>query len=69
MSFENFAPPPATGADRFECGVCWSVYDPAEGDSVAQIAAGTAFSDLPEDWRCPNCDAARARFMRMGHER
>jgi len=69
MSFENFNPPADTGADRFECGVCWSVYDPEAGDPVWQIAAGTPFSDLPEEWRCPNCDAPRARFMRLGHER
>ncbi len=69
MSFENFEPPTVTGADRFECGVCWTVYDPAVGDPVWQIAAGTPFSDLPEEWRCPNCDASRARFMRLGHGR
>ncbi len=53
------APPEA----RFECGVCWSVYDPAEGDPVWQIAPGTPFADLPEHWTCPNCDAPRHKFM------
>ena len=47
-----------------ECGVCWHVYDPAEGDPVRQIAPGTPFADLPEDWRCPNCDAPREQFLR-----
>ncbi len=69
MSFENLTPPSDAGSDRFECGVCWSVYDPAEGDPVWQIPAGTPFSELPEEWRCPNCDAARARFMRVGYGR
>lgn len=46
-----------------ECGVCWWVYDPALGDDVWQIAAGTAFSDLPSHWRCPVCDAQQAQFM------
>jgi len=49
---------------RMECGVCWRVYDPAEGDSVWQIAPGTAFADLPDDWRCPSCDAPRDKFLR-----
>lgn len=67
MTFENLEPPATTGADRFECGVCWTVYDPADGDPVWQIAAGTPFSDLPAEWRCPNCDAPRVRFIRACH--
>ncbi len=51
---------------RMECGVCWHVYDPAQGDPIWQIPPGTPFSALPEDWRCPNCDAAQQRFMRLG---
>jgi len=47
-----------------ECGVCWSVYDPADGDAVLQVPEGTPFADLPEDWRCPNCDAPKTRFLR-----
>lgn len=66
MSFENFKPRDLAATDRMECGVCWTVYDPAEGDPVWQIPPGTAFSDLPEEWRCPNCDAPRARFLRLG---
>ncbi|MGJ0508667.1 MAG: rubredoxin [Methylocystis sp.] len=67
MSFENFGPASASPDDRFECGVCWSVYDPAEGDAVWQIPSGTPFSELPEEWRCPHCDAPRTRFMRVDH--
>ncbi len=50
-------------ATIMECGVCWWVYDPALGDDVWQIAADTAFADLPSHWRCPICDAAQAQFM------
>ena len=46
-----------------ECGVCWWVYDPAQGDETWQVPAGTAFADLPAHWRCPNCDTAQAQFM------
>ena len=48
---------------RFECGICWKVYDPAEGDAVGQIAAGTPFADLPAAWTCPACEAPRSKFM------
>lgn len=53
---------------RYECGVCWQVYDPALGDTVWQVAPGTAFEDLPEEWSCPTCEAARHRFMRLADD-
>ncbi|MGE8410413.1 MAG: rubredoxin [Pseudomonas sp.] len=48
---------------RLECKICWWVYDPALGDPVWQIAAGTPFTRLPEHWRCPNCDGEAEQFM------
>ena len=65
-AFENFGTPQDIAPeDRMECGVCWTVYDPAAGDPVWQIPAGTPFAELPEDWRCPNCDALKGRFLRL----
>ncbi|GAA5066555.1 [NiFe]-hydrogenase assembly chaperone HybE [Roseibacterium beibuensis] len=46
-----------------ECKICWTPYDPAEGDSYRQIDPGTAFRDLPEDWSCPNCGAPKEHFL------
>lgn len=48
---------------RLECRICWYVYDPASGDEVEQIPAGTAFADLPDFWRCPQCDAESDKFL------
>lgn len=63
-AFENFGVrQEVTEATRLECGICWTVYDPADGDEVAQIAPGTSFAALPEEWRCPNCDAPKSKFM------
>ncbi len=56
-------------AARWECGVCWTVYDPANGDDVAQIAPDTPFEALPDYWRCPNCDGAKLKFMRIDDDR
>ncbi|MCW2273562.1 rubredoxin [Rhodoblastus acidophilus] len=65
-AFEQFGKHENLADDaKMECGVCWHVYDPAVGDPVWQIAPGTPFSALPEDWRCPNCDAVQARFLRL----
>jgi rubredoxin len=50
---------------RFECGICWHVYDPAEGDAIGRIPPGTAFTDLPEHWACPNCEAPRHKFLKL----
>ncbi len=66
-SFENFGKPADLSAeDKAECGICWYVYDPAEGDPVWPVPPGTPFAALPEDWRCPNCDAPQLKFMRLG---
>lgn len=46
-----------------ECKICWTPYDPAVGDDFRQVLPGTPFSGLPEDWKCPNCDAPKAQFM------
>ncbi len=48
---------------RLECRICWHVYDPAEGDEMEQIAPGTPFADLPDHWRCPQCDAEKGMFL------
>lgn len=66
-AFENFGEQGNLPADaRMECGICWHVYDPSVGDDVWQIPAGVAFAELPEDWRCPNCDAPKSKFMVLG---
>jgi rubredoxin len=48
---------------KLECKVCWYVYDPVLGDDHWQIPAGTAFTDLPPHWACPNCCGDREQFM------
>jgi len=47
---------------KYVCSVCGYVYDPALGDPDSGIAAGTAFEDLPDDWVCPVCGAAKDAF-------
>ena len=47
---------------KYECDPSGYVYDPAEGDPDNDIAPGTAFEDLPEDWVCPVCGAGKEEF-------
>lgn len=51
-----------------ECKICWHVYDPEQGDDYWQIPAGTPFRELPEHWRCPECDGAKEQFMTIRRE-
>lgn len=44
------------------CTNCGYVYDEALGDLAAGIAAGTAWADIPEDWRCPDCNMLKSEF-------
>ena len=48
--------------DKYVCGMCGYVYDPAEGDADGGIEPGTAFEDLPDDWTCPICGAEKGEF-------
>jgi rubredoxin len=50
---------------KYQCKVCGHVYDPAEGDPAAGVPPGTAFEDLPADWICPDCGAAKGEFEPM----
>lgn len=46
----------------FTCGICGFVYDPEEGDPSVGIPPGTPFEDLPDDYRCPICNADKEYF-------
>lgn len=47
---------------NYICGPCGYKYEPALGDPDNNIAPGTAFEDLPEDWVCPVCGLGKEEF-------
>jgi rubredoxin len=47
---------------KYVCSVCGYIYDEAEGIPDDGIAPGTKWVDLPEDWVCPLCGAAKSEF-------
>lgn len=53
---------------RHECGICWHVYDPAEGDASWQVPPGTPFEALPGHWSCPHCGGEKSRYFRIADE-
>ena len=48
--------------DRYKCTICGYVYDPENGDPVSGIKQGTSFEELPDNWVCPICGAAKDLF-------
>ncbi|GAB4318655.1 MAG: flavin reductase [Bacteroidales bacterium] len=54
---------PEKKAQKYICTICAWVYDPEKGDPGQGIAPGTPFEELPDDWVCPVCAAARSMFI------
>jgi rubredoxin len=50
---------------KYECTVCGYVYDPQVGDPDSGVAPGTPFEELPADWVCPVCVAAKSDFEKV----
>jgi rubredoxin len=49
----------AYDAEPYICTICGHVYYPEEGDFSLGIPPGTPFSEVPEDYRCPVCNAGK----------
>lgn len=48
----------------FTCSICGFQYNPEEGDPSMGIPPGTAFEDLPDDYKCPICNAGKDYFKK-----
>lgn len=56
-------PKPAPIGKSYVCGGCGYEYIPEVGDADAEIAPGTLFEKLPEDWVCPECAEGKDQFI------
>ncbi len=50
---------------KYRCTVCGYIYDPEKGDPDGGIAPGTPFEEIPDDWVCPVCGAAKSDFEKV----
>ncbi|MCC7553162.1 MAG: rubredoxin [Methanobacteriaceae archaeon] len=50
---------------KYKCIVCGFIYDSEKGDPDKDIAPGTEFEDLPDDFKCPLCGAGKALFKKI----
>lgn len=57
------APKPEPIGHHYICGGCGYEYIPEHGDPDGEIAPGTLFEQLPEDWVCPECAEAKNMFI------
>ena len=56
-------PKPEPIGPRYVCGGCGYEYVPELGDEDAEIAPGTLFDKLPDEWVCPECGEGKAMFI------
>ncbi len=50
---------------KWKCNVCEYIYDEEKGDEDSDIAPGTMFEDIPEDWVCPVCGVGKDEFTKI----
>jgi len=55
----------ASQVAKYRCTICGYVYDPELGDPDGGIKPGTPFEQIPDDWVCPVCGAAKSAFEIM----
>ena len=56
-------PKPEPIGKRYVCGGCGYEYVPELGDEDSEIAPGTLFEKLPEEWVCPECAESKEHFI------
>ena len=49
--------------ERMQCDNCGYVYDKDVGDEKNGVAPGTAWEDVPADYKCPECGADKSKFI------
>lgn len=47
---------------KYVCDICGYVYDEEAGIPESNIAPGTKWEDISEDWVCPLCGAPKSDF-------
>jgi flavin reductase (DIM6/NTAB) family NADH-FMN oxidoreductase RutF/rubredoxin len=50
--------------ETYTCSICGFEYNPNDGDPTMAIPPGTSFEDLPEDYKCPVCNAGKEYFRK-----
>ena len=51
-----------------QCSVCQWVYDPAKGEPNQDVQPGTPWSEVPDNFLCPECSLGKDVFDVMATE-
>ena len=57
------APAAGTTYRKWLCITCGHIYDEALGDEHEGFPPGTLFSQIPDDWCCPDCGATKEDYV------
>ena len=64
LGYRNFSKLRSGDDDTmYECSNCRYIYNPKAGNESANIAPGTSFEKLPEEWVCPVCGERKDMFI------
>ena len=47
---------------KYQCIVCGFIYDEEHGMPEDGVPPGTLWTDIPDDWACPECGVSKAEF-------
>ncbi|WP_123053640.1 acyl-CoA dehydrogenase family protein [Clostridium sp. JN-1] len=50
---------------HYVCNGCGYEYDPGSGDPEGEIAPGTLFENIPNEWTCPACGEEKNMFIEI----
>ena len=50
---------------HYVCNGCGYEYDPGVGDPEGEVAPGTLFENIPEEWTCPACSEEKDMFIEV----
>lgn len=51
--------------ETWMCTACGWLYEVSVGDPAHGVPAGTPWSEVPDDWVCPECGAPKDEFERL----
>lgn len=51
--------------EQYICEICGYMYDEEKGVPEDNIAPGTKWENVPEDWVCPQCGATKDHFYKQ----
>lgn len=62
------APAAADLGPCMQCSVCQWIYDPELGEPLQDVAPGTPWSEVPDNFLCPECSLGKDVFDELATE-